>query len=394
MTPDSRVRGRTMIIVSTQDWDDLHTRKQRFASRFADQGCRVLYVEAQWHWLTYLKQHGRARKRLGHWRRPPRLLKPNLWLWTPPPALPFFQMWESLARFNNRRLAPQLKRALTAIAGEEHPLLYLYTPYNSLLIDTLQPSATLYECVDDYAAAKGLIRKQTVEHLEAETLSRSDACVVTARGLLDQRSAKSGNIHLIPNAADVHHFARSNSKDTVEAPELSSIPGPRLGFLGALNYWIDLELLVEMAVKRPSWQIVIVGPVGVNVAVLRACPNIHLLGRQAYDRLPEFVAGFDVCINPYILDDVAAGCSPLKLYEYLASGKPIVSVAMPEAVQFCPPVRIGQNNSEFILACEAAIKETECDRNDRIAEQQQIAASHSWDNRFDRTLNVWEALLP
>ena len=131
-----RLSGRTMIIVSTQDWDDLHTRKQRFARRFADAGCRVLYVEAQWHWLTYLRQRSRARFRLKLAGAAPRAIDTNLWLWTPPPAIPFFQIWESLARFNNQRLAPALQTALTSMGCDKPPLLYLYTPYNALLIDT------------------------------------------------------------------------------------------------------------------------------------------------------------------------------------------------------------------------------------------------------------------
>jgi hypothetical protein len=386
-----RLAGRTMLIVSTQDWDDLHTRKQRFARRFAAAGCRVLYVEAQWHWLTYLRQRDRAGRRLEHAGRPPRLIEPSLWLWTPPPQLPFFQMWEPLARWNNRRLAPQLASALESVGCDGPPLLYLYTPYNSMLFDTLKPAATVYECVDDYAAAKGLIRADTVRRLERDTLRHADACVVTAQALFDQRRSQIANLHLIPNAADVEHFGRA-ARVAMDAA-VAAIPSPRLGFLGGVNYWIDLDLIAHIARSRPEWHIVLVGPVVVDAASIALLPNVHRLGRQPYERLPEFVAGFDVCLNPYVLDDVARGCSPLKLYEYLATGKATVSVAMPEAERFSPPVYIGHGYDGFLAACERALGETADVRRTREAAQLELVRAHTWDDRFARTVAVWEGVV-
>lgn len=391
MVPATKLSGRTMVIVSTQDWDDLHTRKQRFAERFAAAGCRVLYVEAQWHWLTYLRQHDRAGARLAHAGKPPRRLKENLWLWTPPPQIPFFQMWEPLARWNNRRLAPQLASALAAVGAADPPLVYLYTPYNSLLLDTLRHGPAVYECVDDYAAAKGLIRARTVERLEAETLRQVDACVVTAQALYDQRRAKIANLHLIPNAADVEHFGRA--REGPIDPLVENIPGPRLGFLGAVHYWIDIDLLTHVARSQPDWHIVLVGPTAVDTASLRMLPNVHLLGRQPFEALPRFVAGFDICLNPYVLDDVAKGCSPLKLYEYLATGKPVVSVPMPEALRFAPPVYIGRGYDGFVRACAQALGETATRRKERETAQLELAQAHSWDERFTSTLAVWEKVL-
>jgi glycosyltransferase involved in cell wall biosynthesis len=391
MTLPSKLAGRTMVMVSTQDWDDLHTRKQRFAERFAAGGCRVLYVEAQWHWLTYLRRRDRATARLAHAGKPPRLLKENLWLWTPPPQLPFFQMWEPLARWNNRRLAPQLTSALAAIGAGDPPLVYLYTPYNSLLLDTLKHGATVYECVDDYAAAKGLIRAHTVEQLEADTLGHVDACVVTAQALYDQRRSKIANLHLIPNAADVKHFSRA--REGKVDPRVAAIPAPRLGFLGMVHYWIDIDLLTHVARTRPDWHIVLVGPTAIDTSSMRMLPNVHLLGRQPFEQLPEIVAGFDVCLNPYVLDDVAIGCSPLKLYEYLATGKPVVSVPMPEALRFAPPVYIGHGYDGFVEACAHALEETPPQRAAREAAQIELARAHSWDERFASTLAVWENIL-
>lgn len=393
MNTGSRLSGRTMVIVSTQDWDDLHTRKQRFARRFAEAGCRVLYVEAQWHWLTYLKQRTRARPRLRQAGAPPRSIAPRLWLWTPPPALPFFQIWEPLARFNNRRLSPGLAQALSQIESKGAPLLYLYTPYNALLIDALHPERTLYECVDEYTAARGLISANTVARLEEHTLSRADACVVTAEGLLPRRAALNHNTHLIPNAADVEHFSPDARHLATEPPELQPIPHPRLGFVGALNYWIDLDLLTHVAQHRPMWQLVLVGPVGVNVSILAKFPQVHLVGRVAYRDVPAWVHGFDLCINPYVMNELAEGCSPLKLYEYLASGKPVISVPMREALKFAPPVYVGTGQQGFLEACEQALSESPDAAAARRAEQVRLAVHHSWDDRFRRTAQLWEEML-
>jgi glycosyltransferase involved in cell wall biosynthesis len=132
-----------------------------------------------------------------------------------------------------------------------------------------------------------------------------------------------------------------------------------------------------------------IGPVRANVSKIAPLPNVHLLGRKDYQELPRYLKAFDVCINPYILDGVAEGCSPLKLYEYLATGKPIVSVDMPEARKFDGLVRIARSTEEFVLHIESALQEDKSLIRERIKESEK----HSWDERFRQVESIVEKTL-
>src|SRR5207248_1936245 len=109
--------------------------------------------------------------------------------------------------------------------------------------------------------------------------------------------------------------------------DLASIPAPRLGFVGHIHYWIDLKLIRYLAEKRPHWSFVLLGPVAplADIRQIRNLPNVHLLGRKSALQIPAYLQGMDCCLNPYVMGDIAENCSPLKLYEYLAAGKCVIS---------------------------------------------------------------------
>lgn len=373
-----------MLCLSTQDWNDLWTRKQRFMKRFADEGHRVLYVETQFHWITYVLRFRSQWRRLFAFLKGPVRIDDNLWVYTPPLLIPFFQMSKTLCYLNSRILCFFLKRVSKTLEFKDM-VIYNYTPYANFLIPMLGARKVVYECVDDFTASKGLMSKKVVTALENDTLRKSQVTIVTAPLLLEKKRYHANRIHLISNAAEIEKFNAIGAGTVSVHPLYDDIPKNRVGFIGALAYWIDLDLIVFLAEKRPDYQFVFVGPVDVNVSRLGGFKNVHFVGRYPFDQLPGLMAGFDVCINPYVLDGVAAGCSPLKLYEYLASGKPIVSVRMPEAEKFETLVLIGDGYEGMLAKLDEAMSLTP----ERLASlaQKQIAASaaHGWDSRFAQT---------
>lgn len=377
-----------IICLSTQDYSDLWTRKQRFMNWFAERGHRVIYVETQWHWLTWLKRNRGNRRRLTQFLHRPRDVRPNLWIATPPILLPFHQMLLPIAIVNNIVLGLWL-RWIAARMRIKDPIIYSYVPYSQVAIRILGARKVLYEKVDDLAAAKGLVRRETVERMEKRFLGICKLVIVTASKLKEKLRDFHPNVHVIPNACDVRHFQEANER-RVASTVLEAILTPRIGFVGMLAYWIDLDLIDYIAAHRPQWQLVFIGPVGVDVARLRMHRNVHFLGRRSYEELPELMAGIDVFINPYKRDDIAESCSPLKVFEYLASGRPVVSVPMPEIQRFAPHVRIAEHYVGFVRAIDELLALPPEERRRLQQTLRELVRDDTWQNRFEQTQRLIE----
>lgn len=375
------ITGHDIVCLSSQDWDDLWTRKQRFMQRLARQGNRVLYIEAQ----ASLVSAGVLRadlSRAGRWRAGPRPVEANLHVATLPLVCPGFQMSLAVNAVNNALLAPLLRRW----AGQlrfDRPVLWTYNPYSESLLGRLGERLAIYDCVDDFSSARGLVRRTVVQTLEARLLEKARAVIVTHENLYLAKRARARAIHLIPNGVEIEHFQAATQPHTRVAPELQAIPGPVIGFIGSLQYWIDFDLFRFLAQARPRWSFVLVGPVGrlAKVAKIRNLVNVHLLGSRPYAALPSYLRGFDVCLNPYVVDELAQHCSPLKLYEYLASGKPVVSVDMPEARKFSRVVGIGRTYADVLTRLEEALAGPTEDGQPAQARLAAVAP-HSWECRF------------
>jgi len=378
---ENRLSGQDIVTLSTQDWQDLWTRKQRFMLQFARQGNKVLYVETQFHWVTYARRFRKQWRRIYLFLLGPRVMEPNLFIFTPPLLLPAFQIFPKIAAINNFFLAFIIKRAMKR-TGMESPLLWLYSHYNQPLIKKLGCKRALYECVDEFSGAMGLIRADVVMGQEKATLESVDVAIVTAPGLKSSKVSYNRNIHVVPNAANVGHFIRAERATMSEPADLTPIPHPRLIFVGGIAYWVDLDLIRHLARSRPAWQIVMVGPVMVGLGNLEKLENVHFQGRKSYDELPSYLAWSDVALNPYKVDSVAQNCSPLKLYEYMAAGLPVVSTDMPESRKFPSLIMVAEDYDEFVLAAEKVLAWPPHVRHEYSRLARQESQKHSWESRF------------
>lgn len=386
------IDNESILIMSTQDWSDLWTRKQRFALQFARQGNKVLYIESQFHWLSYIKQFKRHWRRLYLFLLGPREVEKNLYVYTPPLLLPAFQILPTLAIINNWILSFFLKTALKKLSITR-PIFWTYTHFNKPLVKKLNCKKALYECVDDYAGAKGLIKASVVRQQEKETLRTVSATIVTADTLKPLMTPHNDNVHIINNAANQRHFNRAVSATLPEPDDIKQIPHPRLVFLGMVQYWVDQHLLLSIATTHPDWHIVIVGPVAVDISEIEQLPNIHFVGRKPYDDLPAYMAHCDIALNPYKVDDVAKGCSPLKLYEYLAAGLPVVSTEMPEARKFESVVKVARTYREYITHIEHLLGLDSSAKKSLQSEAVTISQQHSWEHRFLQAESVLKETL-
>jgi glycosyltransferase involved in cell wall biosynthesis len=248
------------------------------------------------------------------------------------------------------------------------------------LIDGFDERLVIYDCVDEWSAFKGLLKPEIMQMYERRLLQLADVTIVTMPELYKARQALARKIYLTPNAAETEHFAKAQDPKTKLPDDITAISQPIVGFVGSVQYWLDYDLLHYLAHARPEWSFVFVGPVDHRASIekIQTLPNVHLLGSRPYQMLPNYIKAFQVCLNPFKVDALANGCDPLKLYEYLSTGKPIVSVDMPAAHGFQGLVRVGRTPAEFLQEIEAALDEG-CSRTQ---ERLLVARQHTWQARF------------
>ncbi|HEY3363467.1 MAG TPA: glycosyltransferase [Symbiobacteriaceae bacterium] len=182
---------------------------------------------------------------------------------------------------------------------------------------------------------------------------------------------------LIPNAADYAHFARAQDPGPLPE-ELRDVTGPIIGFYGALSSWVQLDWVGAAAAAHPEWSFVLLGP---RYEALPAAPNIHAIDHREYAVLPDYLRAFSVAMLPFRMSDMTFGADPVKLYEYLASGKPVVASALPRAAAI-PGVRVARTAAEFIAAIAEALQEGAAEAPARIA----FARANTWDHRAQAAL--------
>jgi glycosyltransferase involved in cell wall biosynthesis len=178
-----------------------------------------------------------------------------------------------------------------------------------------------------------------------------------------------------------------------QSTNLPIYQSPLLAVVGGINAKVDLRLLTEVAARRPDWRIDLVGPLGYGLdadelARLRALPNVRLAGAVPPEQAPAVMAGCDVGLIPYKLNEQTRHVNPLKVYEYLAAGRPVVGTPLPELRQFEPLVRLAGDVDGFVAAVEAALAEG--DAPDAVAARLAVAAANTWDVRVERMVGLIE----
>jgi glycosyltransferase involved in cell wall biosynthesis len=267
-------------------------------------------------------------------------------------------------------------------------VVWFYTPMALPLMADLTPSAVVYDCMDELSSFKGAPRQMLQR--EASLLRRADLVLTGGPSLYEAKRTANPYVLCLPSAVDAAHFARDNALAKADlvarAEELQgAIAHPRLGYYGVIDERLDLDLLKSVAQAEPSWQLVMVGPVAkIDPADLPRAPNIHWLGQQSYDLLPQLVAGWDVCLMPFALNEATRHISPTKTLEYMAAGRAVVSTAVQDVITlYGDAVRVAENRAAFLGGIRDALAETPRQRAERRERMRQSVARFSWDGTAD-----------
>jgi glycosyltransferase involved in cell wall biosynthesis len=398
------LRGKDIVCVSSLDWGAMWTSKQQIMHRLAGPN-RILYVEEPVTMLAPLKVPHR-------WKRwgaiVPRLSspEPGLWVLTPPPLLPFGNMSPTINRINQRVLARYIRGATKRLHFAENAMLWIYVPASVALVTLLargrgraagkgapRGGPVVYHCVDEHSAFPGFLSPEVVRRYDDELTRRADLVVTTAENLRRPRLALNPHTYTVPNAADVEIFNRALDPTLAVPSDLAAIPAPRLAAVGLHDSRLDIDALEALAEADPSWQVVLIGPVKagqVDTARLRRHPNIHLLGEKPRQEVPGYLKGAAVALIPYILNDLTRNIFPLKLYEYLAAGLPVVAAALPELAPFAGMISLARESGEYpALVREALADDSPKARAARVA----FASGETWEARVQRISMLVEEML-
>lgn len=375
-----------IICAATQYWDEAWFRKQRFMLHLSRRW-PVLYVEPSFslarrvpaqcppgqanRWLA-----GRLRER-----------GPQLWSWTPPRGLP---LWTHprISRLHYARMGRSLRDVATRL-GHQRIWLWLYNPLYVQARAALAPERMIFDLVDDLNAYAGhALSRRTMATCVADTLGQADLVFTTSPLLARDLAAKTrgGEMHVVPNGVAAACIERAPGPIPAE---LRIRPRPWIGFMGAIFAYLDFDLLVATARAFPEGSLILVGPVQdeAGAARLRREPNVVLLGRRPQEQIPDYLAAFDVCLSPFRAGDVRRAVNPLKVYEYLAAGRPVVSTPL-ESLAGEPVtawIHFAEGAAAFTAAVRAALAAERVEgASDRARLRREAVRAYTWEALAER----------
>ena len=244
--------------------------------------------------------------------------------------------------------------------------------------------------MDRHSAYGGLMNPAVVDAMELELAGKCDQVFATAQPLAERLEKANPHTAFIPNGANFSRFYEA-SKAQPCPEDLKSIPRPILGFVGALQPCIAYDFVAHAAKAHPEWSFVFIGgeKPGADLGQLKQLKNCYFLGLKPNEQLPQYMAQFAACLNLFAAGDLSKDVSPLKFYEYLATGKPIVSTPQPDQVlQFRDLIHIAPTAEDFVSCCIDAIREHDTDlREGRL----EAGRRSSWDARVAQMREILTA---
>ena len=387
MTPPPR---RDIVCISSIDWDFIWQGHQEIMATLAGQGHRVLFVENTGVRAPTARDLPRVRQRIRNWWRGTkgfRQERPNLFVYSPL-LLPL--PYSRLARAVNRFLLSRALRRWMRATGFYRPIVWTFlpTPIALDLIAAIDPSLTIYYCIDDLAASSPGARR--IARSELRLFEQADLVFVTSEKLRERAARASQQVHLFPFGVNFERFDCVRQAGDPAPADLATLDHPIVGYLGGLHQWVDQELIVGVASLMPNVTFALVGPAQIDVSALERCANVRLLGQRAHELVPAYVKGFDVGIVPYRIAEYTLNVYPTKLNEYLVMGIPVVATDLPEIRRFNAHhggiVGVASGPEAFSHAIRAAL-------NDSAPSdvQRRIAAAH--ENSWQRRLEAMNSLI-
>lgn len=264
----------------------------------------------------------------------------------------------------------------------EEYIFWYYTPMALPFSEHFNPLLVIYDCMDELSAFK--FAPPDFEEFENKLFEESDIVFTGGHSLYEAKKDKHTNIYAFPSSIDKNHF--SHARNILEEPEdQKSIPHPRLGFFGVIDERFDIGLINKIAKERPEWHLVMIGPIiKIGEESLHGQDNIHFLGNKSYNELPRYLAGWDIALIPFLMNESTKFISPTKTPEYLAAGKPVISTPINDIVKSYGKnglVHIAETAEDFIKAAEMELSQMK-DKELWLSSVDDFLLDNSWDNTW------------
>ncbi|MBD1391854.1 glycosyltransferase family protein [Mucilaginibacter glaciei] len=356
----------------------------------------VYYIDRPYTWKDYFKFKGTKsfNTRKSHFFSASNCViqsdLPNLKIVICPPVpsinmLPEGPLYRLGVKFNERVVANRLKKVFKKYGVKDYIYINSYNFSYPTLQDLLHPDLSVYHCVDPIIEAYQL--KHGL-HNEDILLKDVDMVICTSRELTNKKALVNKHSYFVPNAANLSHSQKALDPNLPESAIFNGIKKPVIGYLGAIERRIDYEMMNQVLAMNTDKSFVFVGPVDdyyIKEGDFEA-PNLSLPGAIPYDQMPAILKGFDIGIIPFKKDDVSNNIFPLKLFEYMGAGKPVVATNFNEdlknftfdSVPYCSTAE------EF----SAAINEALADTPEKQVARLKIAANNTWEHRIDQLKDI------
>jgi glycosyltransferase involved in cell wall biosynthesis len=382
-----------ITIFSTADWKaSAWTNKQHVAATLASMGHHVLYIDGIGLRQPTLAVQDTRRifRRIFRLFRPLSRVNKNLAVL----SLPFLPWHQSrIAGWLNRLVISSGTWLAERWMGFRQPVLWTYHPLTARWINPRKYSHSVYHCVDEIGAQPGM-DVQAIDTAERDLATMVDYVCATAPSLADKLRPANPHCEFLPNVADFDHFQSALRPGMAEPDDLKNIPRPRCGFIGAISgYKVNFELVKQIAVLRPHWNFVLIGEVGLgqtgfSLGVLP--PNVTVLGPRPYAELPAYCKGFDVGLLPYHLNDYTRGVFPMKVFEYMAAGLPVISTPLPALADYWDCLLSATSPAEMA----AKLDLVSAGQGPTLESRIELARSNTYQRRNQRMLDALFATKP
>ncbi|MDP3462270.1 MAG: glycosyltransferase [Bacteroidales bacterium] len=359
---------------------------------------RVLYVNYPLDRLTRFREKDdpiiKQRKRVIKGQEPDLVqVSENLWNFNPRTTLesisqlPFNGLFDFLNKVNNHRFAKQIRSAIKRLDFNNYFIFNDSDMFRGFYLkEMLKPELYIYYTRDNLIAVD-FWKKQGIR-IEAALMAKSDLVVANSTYLADHARKFNPNSFYVGQGCDVSLF---NKKLIKEVPaDIAAIKRPIIGYIGALfSLRLDIDVLEYLAIQRPEWSIVLVGPEDDSFAKsnLHRIDNVHFLGSKKMEELPAYLYPFDVALNPQKLNEVTIGNYPRKIDEYLAMGKPTVATATKAMEVFKDYTYLAETKEDYLRLVEKALAEN---TSEKEIEREKYANSHTWENNV---LEIYKCML-
>lgn len=380
MTP-TPLLDRHAIVYFGNDWfaenrTSSHHIARRLGARF-----KVLYVESPG--LRAPSASGRDLRKI--WRKlsqsfeRPRQIGPAMWHLTLP-QIPYRNA-PGVAAANRWFGSRMIQRAVAGL-GFERIVTWFLVPHPGFLAGRCGEAMTIFYAVDNYSALPGVDAAQ-VARMDRELTEAADLVFGVSPSLAADKKQINPHTIFSPHGVDAELFGRAADLSLPIPEPAAQLSHPVIGFFGVLDQRVDMALIEYLARQRPGWSFLFIGRIAVDAGTLKSLPNVFMPGAVPYETVPDWARAFDVCIMPYQQDAFSKSANPLKMREYLATGRAVVSVPLPEVERFGGGVLVARNHEEFLKQLEKALAEdTPARRRGRI----ESVAPMTWDARAEEVI--------